>query len=69
MQIIVFARMKPIDKANIVKYLRKQGLTTGMCGDGANDIQALNAANFGLSLGSGDASLASPFSAEDPNPY
>ena len=55
--------MNPRNKAEIIKHFRHKGLTTGMCGDGANDIEALNAANFGLSIGSGDASLASPFTA------
>ena len=37
----VFARMAPEHKALLVEAFKKEGFTTLMCGDGANDCAAL----------------------------
>jgi hypothetical protein len=46
----VFARMAPEHKALLVEAFKKEGFTTLMCGDGANDCAALRTANVGVSL-------------------
>ena len=35
--------------------------SVGMCGDGANDCEALKAAHAGISLSEAEASVAAPF--------
>lgn len=37
----VFARTTPAQKALVIEAFAKQGLTTVMCGDGTNDVGAL----------------------------
>jgi len=39
----VFARLKPDDKKRIINSLKKRGVRVMMCGDGTNDISALQA--------------------------
>ncbi len=46
----VFARMKPEDKKSVVEVLMSCGEHVAFCGDGANDMEALNAATIGVSL-------------------
>merc|ERR1711920_169800 len=58
----VFARMKPEDKINVVKYFQGRGLIVGMAGDGGNDCGGLRAAHAGLALSDAEASMVSPFS-------
>lgn len=58
----VFARMKPEDKINVVKYFQSRGLIVGMAGDGGNDCGGLRAAHAGLALSDAEASMVSPFS-------
>ena len=54
----VFARMAPEHKALLVEAFKKEGFTTLMCGDGANDCAALRTAHVGVSLSEEDASIA-----------
>ena len=63
----VFARMSPVHKELLVGDLKELGYYVGMCGDGANDCGALKAANAGISLSQAEASVASPFTAREPN--
>lgn len=46
----VFARVSPDQKEDILKAHRAAGRTTLMCGDGTNDVGALNAAHVGIAL-------------------
>ncbi|CAK9059542.1 unnamed protein product [Durusdinium trenchii] len=59
---VVFGRMKPVDKINVIKLFQRQGLIVGMAGDGGNDCGALRAAHAGLALSTAEASLVAPFS-------
>merc|ERR1719203_2482938 len=61
-RLTVFARMKPEDKINVVKYFQGRGLIVGMSGDGGNDCGGLRAAHAGLALSDAEASMVSPFS-------
>jgi len=61
-RLVVFGRMKPEDKINVVKYLQSQNLVVGMCGDGGNDCGGLRAAHAGLALSDAEASMVAPFS-------
>lgn len=58
---VVFARMTPNMKAQLVILLKENGYKVLMCGDGANDCAALKVANVGISLSLEEASIASPF--------
>lgn len=49
----VFGRISPALKARIVAALRDNGHFVAMCGDGANDVQALRAADVAVSMASG----------------
>ncbi len=42
---VIYARMSPEQKAQLVEVLQSLGLCVGMCGDGANDCIALRAAH------------------------
>eukprot|EP00930_Biecheleria_cincta_P024095 TRINITY_DN17295_c0_g1_i1.p1 TRINITY_DN17295_c0_g1~~TRINITY_DN17295_c0_g1_i1.p1 ORF type:complete len:799 (+),score=130.82 TRINITY_DN17295_c0_g1_i1:270-2399(+) len=59
---VIFARMKPDDKINVVKYFQGRGLVVGMAGDGGNDCGGLRAAHAGIALSDAEASMVSPFS-------
>ncbi|GMM27471.1 putative acid anhydride hydrolase [Martiniozyma asiatica (nom. inval.)] len=58
---IIFARMSPDEKHELVNQLRKLSFTVGFCGDGANDCGALKGADVGISLSEAEASVAAPF--------
>ena len=49
----VFGRITPALKARIVTALRENGHFVAMCGDGANDVQALRAADVAGAMASG----------------
>ena len=47
---LVFARMSPEHKIDIVQTLERIGLVTAMVGDGANDAAAIRAASVGIGV-------------------
>lgn len=47
---IVFARMSPEHKIEVVQTLERIGLVTAMVGDGANDAAAIRAASVGIGV-------------------
>ncbi|KAK0056869.1 cation-transporting ATPase 13A3 [Biomphalaria pfeifferi] len=57
----IFARMSPEQKCQLIEHLQALDYTVGMCGDGANDCEALKAAHAGISLSEAEASVAAPF--------
>ena len=63
----VFARMSPEQKALLVEAFKKEGFTTLMCGDGANDCAALRTATVGVSLSPEEASIAAGFTSQIPD--
>ena len=49
----VYANMHPEDKANIIKYLKRDGSKVVFVGDGINDAPALMSADIGISMSAG----------------
>ena len=47
---LVFARMSPEHKVEVVQTLERAGLVTAMVGDGANDAAAIRAASVGVGV-------------------
>jgi cation-transporting P-type ATPase I len=47
---LVFARMSPEHKIDVVQTLERSGLVTAMIGDGANDAAAIRAASVGVGV-------------------
>ena len=64
---VIFARMSPDEKAELVERLQALGYTVAFCGDGANDCGALKAADVGVSLSEAEASVAAPFTSRSPD--
>ncbi|MFM7641722.1 MAG: magnesium-translocating P-type ATPase [Cyanobium sp.] len=46
----IFAKLSPLEKARIIRLLRRQGHVVGFLGDGINDAAALREADIGLSV-------------------
>eukprot|EP00057_Strongylocentrotus_purpuratus_P007019 XP_011661493.1 PREDICTED: probable cation-transporting ATPase 13A3 isoform X1 [Strongylocentrotus purpuratus] len=61
---VIFARMSPDQKSQLVETLQSLGLSVGMCGDGANDCGALKQAHVGIALSEAEASVAAPFTSK-----
>lgn len=59
---IIFSRMLPLDKANLIKIYQKLGFLVGMVGDGLNDAAALKQADVGLALSKSNSNLSASFS-------
>ena len=49
---VVFGRVSPDQKRDIVRCLQKKGRTVGMIGDGVNDVKALRESDCSISFGS-----------------
>ena len=52
-QYFVFAKLKPLQKRDIVERLTRNGHSVGFLGDGINDAPALRAADVGISVDTG----------------
>ncbi len=46
----VFAKLSPLQKARVIKVLRRKGHIVGFMGDGINDAAALRTADIGISV-------------------
>jgi Cu+-exporting ATPase len=67
----VLARVRPEEKANVIRGLQGDGLSVAMVGDGVNDAAALAQANLGMATGTGtDAAIgAADLTLVSPDPH
>lgn len=49
----IFTRVKPAEKKELIKALKKEGKTVAMTGDGVNDILAMKEADCSIAIGDG----------------
>lgn len=61
-RVLVFGRMSPTGKIDVVQRWQCADKIVGMCGDGGNDCGALGKAHVGVALSESDASVVAPFS-------
>lgn len=61
-RVLVFGRMSPTGKIDVVQRWQANNKIVGMCGDGGNDVGALGKAHVGVALSESDASVVAPFS-------
>jgi cation-transporting ATPase E len=52
---LIFGRVSPAAKVQIVQTLQKQGRRVAMMGDGVNDVLAIKHASLGIALGEGSS--------------
>jgi magnesium-transporting ATPase (P-type) len=55
---VIFARMSPANKVQIVQALKRSGQVCAMVGDGANDAAAIRAATVGIGVVAGGSDAA-----------